>query len=460
MDDLMKRAARFLLDGLDAVSLLDASGKYLYANEKWLKLTNMVPQKIYNKYAWDVFPDTRAHVVLKTREPVVGHVVSAGKTKLFTSYYPILENDELYGVLVLVFMQGMENALNFSRMVASLQQELSDYKSRVDNLCNANYSINNIIGESIAVKRLKEQIFAAARTKSTVLIEGETGTGKELVAHSIHALSQRSSARMVRVNCAAIPEELMESEFFGYEAGAYTGARKGGKAGKFELANGGSIFFDEINQLPLPMQPKLLRVLQEREIERVGGNGILPINVRVISATNLPLEQLVKQNLFRQDLFYRLNIYKIIIPPLRERKEDIPLLVKSLIFKLNYQLNLNISKVEDDVIDLFYGYSWPGNIRELQNVLECAMNNANDDTLELSDFRELSKRMSSPQAAASSSKGVLLRQSLLQGLSDEQSQKLICEMLEKYAGNKREVAHRLGISRTVFYKKLKKYRMI
>lgn len=460
MEDLLERATYLLLDGLDAVSVLDSSGKYLYGNEKWFELTKLLPEKTYHRYAWDIFPDTKARTVLNTHEPVIGHVVSAGTTKLFTSYYPIMENGEFFGVLVLVFLHGMENAINFSRMVSSLQQELSDYKSRVDALSNANYSISSIIGESVPVKQLKDQIIAAARTRSTVLIEGETGTGKELVAHSIHALSIRSSARLVRVNCSAIPEGLMESEFFGYDGGSFTGARKGGKIGKFELANGGSIFFDEINQLPMTMQPKLLRALQEREIEHIGGNDILPVDVRIISATNTPLEQLVEQNKFRQDLFYRLNIFKIKIPPLRERKEDITLLTKSLIFKLNYHLGMNISKVDDDVLSLFYSYDWPGNIRELQNVLESAMNNAYEDTLELRHFKDFQEQVCRHKKTVFAPEDISPRHSLLQGLSDKQAQNLICEMLEKCAGNKRETAHQLGISRTILYKKLKRYQIV
>lgn len=460
MEDIIGQAAKFLLQGLDAVSILDTSGKYLYANEKWFELTKLDPSKILNRYAWDVFPDTGVRPVLSTHEPVIGHVVSVEDTKLFTSYYPIIKNDKFIGVLIFVFLNGMKNAINFSRMVSSLQQELSDYKSRVDTLCNANYSISNIIGESPAVKRLKEQIISAARTRSTVLIEGETGTGKELVAHSIHMLSPRNAARLVRINCAAIPEELMESEFFGYVGGAFTGAHKNGKVGKFELANGGSIFFDEIDQLPLAMQSKLLRVLQENEIERVGGNELLPVDVRVISATNTSLEDLVEKKAFRRDLFYRLNIFKIKVPPLRERKEDIPLLVKSLVFKLNYHLGMDFSKVEDDVIDCFLSYNWPGNIRELQNVLECAMNNASEDTLELRHFKDFLEQLHWQEKSVFVQDAAYSRPSLLQNLSDQEAQALIGEMLRKYNGNKREVAHQLGISRTILYKKLNKYQMV
>ena len=330
MKDLIEQGMKFLLDGLDAVSILDEKGNYLYANAKWMEQLNMTLPNILNRKAWEIFPDTRAHEVIQTHEPIIAHPVTANGNKLFASYYPIMDNQKFCGVLVLTMITGMENAINFSRMVTSMQKELTSYKSRVDSLYNASYSINNIIGESAAIKQVREQIVAAARTKSTVLIEGETGTGKELVAHSIHALSPRNAARLVRINCSAIPEELMESELFGYEAGAFTGAKKTGKKGKFELADGGSIFFDEINQLPLTMQPKLLRVLQEREVERVGGSLPMPVDVRVISATNVPLERLVQERRLRQDLFYRLNIFKIKIPPLRERREDIPKLPDGL----------------------------------------------------------------------------------------------------------------------------------
>ena len=215
------------------------------------------------------------------------------------------------------------------------------------------YGIDNIIGISEAVQGLKMEILSAARTSSSVLIEGETAVGKELVAHAIHSLSNRHAGSFVRVNCSAIPENLMESEFFGYESGAFTGAQKGGKAGKFERATGGSLFLDEIGELPLYMQPKFLRMLQEQEIERVGGSQLIPIDTRIIAATNVSLEELVQKRLFREDLYYRLNVVRIRVPPLRERKEDIPLLVEDVINRLNIRLGLEITGVDQEVYDMY-----------------------------------------------------------------------------------------------------------
>ena len=295
-----------------------------------------------------------------------------------------------------------------------------------------------------------------------MLIEGETGSGKELVAHAIHELSPRQNHRLVKVNCAAIPSELLESEFFGYADGAFTGARRGGQAGKFEIANHGSLFLDEISQMPFSLQPKLLRTLQEREIERIGSSNTIPIDTRIISATNIPLDQLVQEGKFRSDLYFRLNVIRIRIPPLRERRSDIPLLIDHLLKQLNYQLNLQIPGITQETVERLMEYDWPGNVRELQNVLERAMNLAWFETLEWKYFSDYFSRPPRPEPCFSGGapgqapeKPPTLRQRA--GVAERE---ILLQTLSRCGGNKAAAARELGISRTMLYKKLHKHHLI
>lgn len=296
----------------------------------------------------------------------------------------------------------------------------------------------------------------AARSISNVLIEGETGTGKELVAQSIHNLSDRSKRAMIKVNCAAIPLELAESELFGYEHGAFTGAKTGGKIGKFELANNSTLFLDEINQLSTVIQPKLLRVLQEREVDRVGGTNSIMLNVRLIAATNIPARQLIQEGLLRKDLFYRLNVINIHIPPLRERLDDLELLVNGIIDRLNPQLGTAVEGVADEVLERFAKYDWRGNIRELQNVMERGMNTKPAGLLGWENFEDYFENQaplhdSQPQSDTP-------RKKISFRLVKKQAEKsLIADTLNRLEGNKKRTAEALGLSRTMLYRKLEEY---
>jgi len=242
-----------------------------------------------------------------------------------------------------------------------------------------------IIGQSKSIQQLLKLIKQVAKSDTAILLTGETGTGKELFAKAIHTLSNRKDKLLIRVNCAAIPETLIESELFGYEKGAFTGADKL-KYGKFEIANGGSLLLDEIGELPLTTQPKLLRVLQESEFERLGGNKLISTNFRLIAATNRNLEQAVEKGTFRQDLFYRINILPITIPPLRDHAEDIPLLVNHFISSLNKEEGKIINSIAKKTMDRLMEYHWPGNIRELQNVIERAHVLSTGSKLEIGDW--------------------------------------------------------------------------
>ncbi len=238
-------------------------------------------------------------------------------------------------------------------------------------------TFDEILGESKEITKVKELARIVAKGDSTVLIRGESGTGKELFARSIHMASPRRNKPFVAVNCAALPDTLLESELFGYEEGAFTGAKKGGKQGMFKYADKGTLFLDEIGELSTHLQVKLLRVLQENKIRRVGANEEIPVDVRIIAATNRNLEELMKSGQFRDDLYYRLNVIPLVIPPLRERKEDIPILTHAFIKKLSYKMNRKAPDISDEAMQCLMDYDWPGNIRELSNVIERAMNLCN-----------------------------------------------------------------------------------
>lgn len=266
-----------------------------------------------------------------------------------------------------------------------LSDSLDLFNVKDNRLRKMKYTISDILGESSAIDDLKKRLFHMADSDSTVLIEAETGCGKELVAHAIHNLSKRRKNPMIEINCAAIPENLFEAELFGYEEGSFTGAKRGGKEGKLELAEKGTLFLDEVDKMPYNMQPKLLRVLQEKEFSRIGGK-MKKMDVRIIAASNRNLLSLVREGKFREDLYYRLNIIRMSIPPLRERKEDIPILVRQEINEMNRKLNKNINGISPQVMRLFNNYSWPGNVRELKNIIERAMNMCLGNRIELNDL--------------------------------------------------------------------------
>ena len=320
------------IEGLAAMAVLDQDGVYTYVSPGWERYTGHTAQEAIGRKVWEMVPDTHATEVFHTGKPVFAKAVNANGPA-FTSYFPRFDRDgKLCGLFLYVIVQGMEDAQNLTRRIGELSSKVEFYQQELSRERGARYGLDNIIGESASVLRLKEQIVQAARSTSTVLIEGETGSGKELIAHSIHAMSARKAANFVRVNCSAIPAELMESEFFGYAAGAF-------------------IFLDEVNLLTATMQPKFLRVLQEMEIDPVGGEKSIPIDVRVIAASNIPLETLVEAGQFRSDLYYRLNVIRIQAPTLRERKEDLPLLVDNFIHRLNYQLGMVIEGVAPGAMD-------------------------------------------------------------------------------------------------------------
>ena len=317
-------------------------------------------------------------------------------------------------------------------------------KKELEERLEKNTSIENIIGNSSAIRKIFEEIKKVAPTKATVLITGESGVGKELVANAIHNFSQRKSKPFIKVHCAALAETLLESELFGHEKGAFTGAIER-KRGRFELSNKGSIFLDEIGEINQNIQIKLLRVLQEKQIERVGSSEPIDVDTRVIAATNKNLEKEMKEGRFREDLYYRLNVVHIFIPPLRERREDIPLLVDSFVKEFSNENGKEISSIEAKARSAIYNYDWPGNIRQLRNCIESAVVMTSDNILHFEDlpFKEKTENELIKIPVGSTMK--------------EAEREIIVTTLNHENNNKKRVSDILGIGRKTLYRKLKEY---
>ncbi len=312
------------------------------------------------------------------------------------------------------------------------------------------YNFSNIIGKNRKMLELFDLIKDIAKTNSTVLITGESGTGKELIANAIHFNSERIKKPFVKVNCGVLAENLLESELFGHVKGAFTGAIRD-KLGRFELANGGTIFLDEIGDISANMQLKLLRVLQEGEFERVGGTETIKVDVRIIAATNRDLEDMMKKGQFRQDLYYRLNVIPIEVPPLRERRDDIPLLITHFLTKFTKQFNKTIDVIEDEAMQYLQSYSWPGNIRELENLLERAVVLNKTGRLTLKDFPHYIVQQEIPPEIE------IDNGHSLTDIVDGFERQIILKALRENNFNKLRTAEKLGIHRSTFMSKLKKY---
>lgn len=433
----------------DAISVVDENGNGILINPAYTQMTGLTEKDVIGKPATtDIYQGESMHFyVLKTKKPVRGVKMLVGpkKKEVVVNVAPILVDNELKGSV------GIIHDLSEIR---ELTMELQKAKERIRTL-EAKYTFDDIVGSSEEMVIAVEQAKIAAKTPATVLLRGESGTGKELFAHAIHNGSDRKYKNFIRVNCAAISESLLESELFGYEEGAFSGAKRGGKKGLFEEANFGSIFLDEIGELSLSTQAKLLRVLQEREIIRVGGTKPIPINVRIIAATNKNLEQEIDNGNFREDLYYRINRIPIYIPPLRNRIDDIPLLVNRLIQKINHDYGRNIDGITDAAIKMLKNYDWPGNVRELENVLGRAIiymqiNENWIDILHLPKLEYYRQRGHQTEVVHEESK-------TLQSMLEDFERRMIQLALNKYKWNKTKAAKELGISIRTLYYKMEKY---
>ncbi|MGE5423428.1 MAG: sigma-54 interaction domain-containing protein, partial [Ignavibacteriales bacterium] len=388
LNELDKRdieIVQMLFSGIDGVIVIDELGLLRICTDHFQRLLGGSIEDFLGRPIEEVFPHTRITEVLNTGRPIIAEPWEINGRSQFISCYPIKSGVQVIGALGFNMFRSKNEADAFVRRVQKAFSEMN-HTDADKGLSGAKYSLGAIIGESEGIVEARERVMMISPSNVPVLIQGETGTGKELIAHAIHLESMRRDGPFVRVNCAGIPDSLVESELFGYDEGAFTGARRGGKPGKFELANRGSIFLDEISELSKAAQAKLLRAVQENEIERVGSTKLMPINARIISATNQPLTQLVEEGHFRKDLMFRLAVFTIFIPPLRTRTEDIPLLCRRFIEQYNRDCGANITGITDEGLEFLISYHWPGNVRELFNALERACLDAREGNLTVSNI--------------------------------------------------------------------------
>ncbi|KON69068.1 hypothetical protein AKG34_09920 [Peribacillus butanolivorans] len=441
---LFKDIIEFAYDGL---VMVDTEGYVQMLSHAYADFLGVDQESSIGKHVTEIIENTRMHLVAKTGKQEVAELQKIKDNYIIATRSPILKQGKIVGAVGKILFKNVGQFTALSKRVNLLEIELKKYKGDFRERNKASYTFDHIMGKSPALMEVKVQARIAAKSDSNVLILGESGTGKELFAHSIHNESRRAMGVFVKVNCAAIPAELLESELFGYEEGSFTGAKKGGKAGKFEAADGGTIFLDEIGELPLHMQVTLLRVLQEKEIERVGSTGSVQIDVRVIAATNRNLEEMVSKGEFRLDLYYRLKVMQIHVPSLRKRLEDVEILVNYFVEKYQNLMKKRVQGMSDQALRLLRLYKWPGNIRELENIIERALNIVEEE--EMIDSKHL------PEEITGHKELVPIR--TLAEVMEETERATIFSCLEMTSGNKSETAKRLGVSRTTLYEKMNKY---
>ena len=424
---------------------IDDQGSIIYANSFFLQLLLLSSEGVIGQKVWDIIPDCRLYDTVMQGHSHWGEILKINAHELVVARFPLKKEKRIIGAVVKTLfpdrMTAHEVALRLTRPNQCRGTALREL-----------HTCRNIIGESAKMLLVKKLARRASRTSSNLLITGDSGTGKGILAEAIHSRSSRNQGPFIRVNCAAIPETLLEAELFGFVDGAFTGATRGGKPGKFELAIGGTIFLDEIGDMPLFMQAKLLQVLQERQVERIGDTrSVLLDDIRIISATNQDLQQLVKERKFREDLYYRLKVLEIYIPPLCERLEEIPMFVKGLIDKINSKLGTDAVGVTPESMELLKRYQWPGNVRELENLLEQAVNWSDEAVIDITCIPGLPWRQSPNQQLARNNCG-----DDYQSMIEEKERSLIISALIDNKGNKAKASRMLNMQRSVLYKKIKR----
>lgn len=457
LKSIQKMLEAIILSSNDAISVVDEWGKGILINPAYTRITGLSEKEVIGKPAsTDISEGESMHMqVLKTGSPVRGVTMKVGPKRkdVIVNVAPVIVDGKVKGSV------GIIHDMSEIKMLTT---ELERAKQIIRTL-EAKYTFADIIGQSEKLKIAIQQAKKAAVTPASILLQGESGTGKELFAHAIHNASKRKYNKFIRVNCAAISETLLESELFGYEEGAFSGAKRGGKRGLFEEANGGSIFLDEIGEISTQMQSKLLRVLQEKEIVRVGGTKAIPIDVRIISATNANMEEKLRNKEFRSDLYYRLNRMPIYIPSLRERMEDLEDLCEHLLVKLNQDFGRHVEGITKEAMEQLRRYHWPGNVRELENILGRAMIHMHYmekyiDHLHLPPLLLLDNNQE-VRLDALIAKESNAHQGSLQSMLDQVEKQLLKNALIEHNGNKTKTAKALQISIRNLYYKLDKHQL-
>ena len=429
--------------------VIDNKGIIRFMSRFSKSLIKIDPENAIGKHISDIIPETHLHEVLEEGKARIGDTLYIAGRQQVISRIPLRNyKDELIGAVGKGIFNETSKVFELHRRIEQLNGRILALQEQVNNMKGGAV----IVGRSPLIQATRESAYQAARTNASVLITGETGTGKEVIAFYIHQCSQRAKEPFIRVNCAAIPADLFESELFGYEEGAFTGALAKGKPGKFELAKGGTIFLDEIAELPVPMQAKLLRVIQERTVDRLGGTKPLDVDFRLIAATNRNLLDLVKKETFRMDLYFRINVFQIQAPGLRQIREDVPVIAMHLMSLLKEEIGWGPSRIADDAMEVLKLYAWPGNVRELRNILERVMIVSKDNVIHVEDLPAMIRN----KGIAQSFPDALFPERTLRRKLDDAEKRIILETLQHTNGNKLKAAKLLGIHRSSLYERLKR----
>jgi PAS domain S-box-containing protein len=445
--------------------VVDANGIVTMISEEYAEFNGTTVADAVGKHATQVIENTRMHVVAKTGVAEIGERQTIHGRSLIVNRIPLKDGERVIGAYGRVVFKTVEQLRELASKMNLLESKVKYYEEELTHLRGARYTFASIVGAGTAISAAKAEAERASRTDSTVLLRGETGTGKELFAHAIHAAGPRRVGPFIKLNCAAVPAELLESELFGYEEGAFTGARRGGKPGKFELAAGGTLFLDEIGDMPLPMQAKLLRVLQEKEVDRLGGTGSRRLDLRLIAATGRNLEEMVGQGTFRADLYYRVNVIPIRIPPLREHPEDLGAIAEAFLARLSADDGEPKRRLSAELLGILRAYPWPGNVRELQNGLERAVAMSPREVLEPEHFPAHLMRyahgmwkVATPGAVEGGGEGRSAKSpGSLAAVKVEAERSAILSALAAAGGNRTKAAEMLGIHRVKLHEKIKRY---
>ena len=450
-DSLRELATRTLLSRFaemcEGAVIVDAEARVVWMNERYPMLLGITdPAAAIGQPIEQVIPNSLMRQVIESGRPIMLDIMDFGDESFVVNRLPLRDDaGAIIGAVGFVLYDDPRHLAPVFSRYQQLRADLAEAERKLAEARRTKYSFSSFIGAGQSSSEIKNLARRAARTAASVLILGETGTGKELLAQAIHAASPRASAPFVAVNIAAVPETLLEAEFFGVAPGAYTGAEKRGRDGKFKLADGGTLFLDEIGDMSLALQAKLLRTLQEREFEPVGSNRLISVDVRIIAATSRNLEKMVSNGEFRADLYYRLNVITLNTPTLRARVEDLPMLAEYLLEHICRQQGVPLRGISSAAIDRLACHDWPGNVRELANVLERALLVSDNDCLEALDFEGV---MPAPKVL-SASRRIEMAEVVAQAERDA-----IASALRSTRGNKAQAAKVLGISRAALYEKI------
>lgn len=451
-DKQQLKILKHVFDHIDNGALvIDHDGFITHFNEPYGRFLGLNPAEQIGKHVTDVVENSRMHIVAKTGKPEINVSQSIHGQSMIVQRIPIKEKGRVIAVFGYVLFKNIKDLSRLANQLSELQSQVKRYQKELNSLRSIRYSFENIIGKSPQIGALIKEARKSATTNLPILITGESGTGKELFAQSIHNGSKRCNEPFIRLNCAAITKELLESELFGYEKGTFAGASSTGKKGKFELADKGTIFLDEIGDLPMDMQPTLLRVLEEKEFERIGGNGIIKTDFRLISASSQDLAAMVERGDFRADLYYRLNVVPLHLPPLRQRVADILPLARHL---LAQAMEGGLHKGKDfsaEAEEVLIAHTWPGNVRELKNVIERILATSEDLTIQIAD---LPFHLHQVKNQANTGRCPLLKQVVA-----KVEKNTIVDALKITNNNKAQAAKMLGLHRTLLYKKMRKYQI-